>query len=246
MKRSTQRFALACASTAAVACLLIATARVNADVTISDTEFNNSDWTEQISYNTSPADWTNSVQQYTTGGNPGAFRGQSWTYTNVDGAASATFATTDLDTAQSYDPSTQGAIQTLNFSLDNYIADSMGGSTLKAIAIDAAIEQGGNIYAAGYTIPSNVTWGNLTWSLTAANFIPLSSSGPALPDFSASGAPLHFGYYDSLGIGPGFSPYSLFHAVDNFSVNVVSAVPEPADTLLLAAIPLLMRRRRRA
>ncbi|HEY1685920.1 MAG TPA: hypothetical protein VGG19_14240, partial [Tepidisphaeraceae bacterium] len=88
MKRLTrsQRLALMCASSAAIALLFGVSSQSHAQtVTINDTEFNNSDWTEQVSYDDAPADWTYSVQQYTSGGNPDTFRGQTWQYTNNDG-----------------------------------------------------------------------------------------------------------------------------------------------------------------
>ncbi|HEY1685606.1 MAG TPA: dockerin type I repeat-containing protein, partial [Tepidisphaeraceae bacterium] len=141
---------------------------------------------------------------------------------NNDGASSTTLGTTDLYTAQTYDPTTEGGFQSINFHIDDYIADAMNGNSGKVIAFAPVIEQGGYLYDAGLIVSTSNTWTSHSWSAYTSNlFYNYSGSGPTHPDFSSAGAPMTFGYYDSLGIGPSFSPYPLFHAVDNFNVQVV-------------------------
>ncbi len=73
-----------------------------------------------------------------------------------------------------------------------------------------------------------------------AETVPPITTGPH-PDFSATGAPITFGYLTTNGT-PSTS-YTVTGGVDNWSVDV--HVPEPASlsVLALGALPLLRRRR---
>ncbi|HEY1685617.1 MAG TPA: dockerin type I repeat-containing protein [Tepidisphaeraceae bacterium] len=229
MQRNAQKsaakavIAAVCASSAL---LLTARAGWAQSVTISDGTFNDSDWTETVVTNTSPADWTYSVQQYTTGGNPDDFRGQTWTFNGND--SGSTLGTFDAYAAQPYNPATQGSIQYLNYNIDDYIADVMGGTNSRVIFLVPALEQNGTVYDAGAIVTSSPTWetnGGLAgiWSdYDASVFNVISGSGAAHPNFSATGAPITFGYYDQL--SDSNSSYQLFHAVDNFAVQAVHKV----------------------
>jgi hypothetical protein len=88
---------------------------------------------------------------------------------------------------------------------------------------------------------SSGAWTNFSQTYTAADFglaTPnpngngeLGPGGPS-PDFSATGAPLHFGFASYADAPPGQpgGPFSYTFGVDNYSLTLhtTPAVPEPA------------------
>jgi hypothetical protein len=229
-KRSkiTQRGFRALASSVGGAALILGCAAgLRADaVSISDQTLADSDWNETIVTNTVPAAWTTTVQQYADGGNPGSFRGQAWNWSPTD---TSFLATVDAFNKTAYNPSSQGAIGSVDFNIDDYIADVKDGTNGRVIGFEPALVQGDSIYSApsSYLVTSSTQWHTNTWNgLSAAAFAKLTGSGSNSPDFSASGAPITFGYYSSLTVG-GADPYQLFHGVDNFNVAVNQAISTP-------------------
>jgi hypothetical protein len=88
-----------------------------------------------------------------------------------------------------------------------------------------AVFQSGTFYQSALVDSVNTTWLNLSGSaLTANDFSKVTGPGGTHPDFSATAAPLEFGYIDGSGIGPG--SVTITNGVDNFSVTI-SNVPEP-------------------
>jgi len=123
--------------------------------------------------------------------------------------------------ASTYDPATQGAVYAIDYSEDCIdLPPGYPGSTLSSLVI----EQGGRRFL------SNTSDGCLatTWrtgadraSLAPGDFRlfdgPACAAGETCPDFSASAAPMRFGYWRISFGGPGGS---IAHGIDNWKVTV--------------------------
>src|SRR5262249_55714009 len=158
-------------------------ALMNSAVTFFDGEFAPADW--QLETVTSGGGGTVSVAQQTTGGDPGAFRqvtdnvGSGPDYSIIDGYHWRVGAT--------YDPSTQGAISTIDYSEDAILFSGGGDGEGSGVAI----KQAGVIYYAGYHVTPESTWTHHAYAgLTADDF----AQGGNRPDFSSNGAPIQFGF----------------------------------------------------
>lgn len=135
--------------------------------------------------------------------------------------------------AFTYDPSVGGPLTDLSFSIDSRYEDYLQ-------AIGFVVEQGGNFWVVGYWI-NTPSWTTYTLANPAnTDFAPLSTSQPPLPDFSASGAPIHFGFGSANSSAGGWG-YTTLGYYDNFSVNFV---PAPGAMAILALAGVASRRRR--
>lgn len=158
---------------------------------------------------------------------------------------------------QAWDPATQGALDRLDVVLDARGLSS-GFSNGVAGFLRPVVEQGGRIFsvlASDLAVAVGSSFDSLSWQLEDTADWRAADGSAALPDFSAQGAPLHFGYRFGLqttctGNGTCRAVESSL-GVDNFRVDVIpgaaAAVPEPAlPALLLAALGAasLSRRRR--
>ena len=137
-----------------------------------------------------------------------------------------------------YDPSSQGAITSLSFTVDKLLTTSPEVPSTDAIAI--RIQQGGKIYGTAVTAPNffgTTGWRSYSGSgLVATNFLEFDYTtgvlGTGHPDFA--GGPMLFG------LGQLTETFSVIDP--NFTVSVtwdnldieLNTVPEPASMLLLA------------
>ena len=157
-------------------------------------------------------------------GNPG---NELVTHTHINGNCGAIFGfgfRTDILWDPS--PTAQGPITRLNYAEDARLVNGFGGGQ----AIGPAIRQGGNYYR----LPGNATGTNFNWStlslsnISASQFIrvvPFGSCGnesdpSSHPDFSASGAPIEFGFVRANSQIDGQGAYDITAALDNFHVTV--------------------------
>jgi len=116
---------------------------------------------------------------------------------------------------QTYNPSVAGAIDNIDYSEDRIIVDF----TLTAqVGSGFLIEQGGNTFVANLPgLPTSLMWepgalnalepGDFTW-ISGAN-------AGAMPDFSASGGEISFGFLRSSMAG-GLN----VHGIDNWRVTI--------------------------
>ncbi len=205
-------------------------------VTISDTEFNDADWTMIVTRQVGTA--TVSAFQQTAGGNPGSFR---FIFHDMKIAPDAL---TDyhflIDPQRMYDPAATGAITSIDFSLDDIITySSLNGvpltNNVKGQAF--ALMQDGKIY---YLSGHDFTFSNRTWqtisatALTAGDFV---GPGGTHPDFSANGKPISFGLFRSNTSTSG-SELIVESGLDNFIVlvNYLASIGVIQPPTTLAAV----------
>lgn len=140
--------------------------------------------------------------------------------------------------ATTYEPLSQGAITSLQFSL-NYLPLS-GPTGGQGVAI--ALKQGQTIYfSSPIAVGNGSTWMTYAGEVTAASFQRMDGQAGA-PNFSSTGARIRFGfmtYNSASGAGTAFTTSAMY---DNFSVTVV---PGPASAGMLGALGLFASRRRR-
>jgi hypothetical protein len=226
-----------------------------ADQTFSDGTFNDADWTHVKLFDSSPIPRVLTASQSISGGNPGTFQ----LLTQDRGNLGLGYA--HLMAGAIYSPTVSGAIDRLSFSYDvqSFITVPGGGGFA---SFSPLLLQNGTYYTlsidGSITLEDHAQIGSwVHWvhprllppdppGLFAADFIR-SGAGPFHPDFSASGAPIQFGYFtDNLFIETGSGQFAA--GIDNWSVIVTTQpVPEPSILTLLfcGLVPCLIFGRQR-
>ncbi|MFN0012693.1 MAG: hypothetical protein ACKVS8_13730 [Phycisphaerales bacterium] len=176
-----------------------------------------------------------SVSNPAGGGNGGAYRGI--THSSTAGFAQGTVIHTH---ALGWNPSTQGAITTLDMRVD---VNCFNGGTSAAVGFGLVVVQGGSVFfGPTFTALSFSGWRTdlQATGLTAASF---NSAIATNPDFTAGGSAIAFGFFSSNGTASGV-PIASTSGADNFAV-VLDVVPAPGAAALLAAAGMVSVRRRR-
>ncbi len=185
-----------------------------------------------------------SGQRSATGGNPDATMIHSIQH---DGSNNLGFGRVgSFHQVHTYNPSVSGAISSVNFSADYYLDTS---NLLNGQNIWFAVLQGGKTYynwdlhnfsphqwlSANATMQANVAQTVLDWQDGGVTF--------EVPDFSASGAEMKFGFITAYNLENGAA---LSQRIDNFTVRT-TPVPEPATLAVLGmgAAALASKRRKR-
>jgi hypothetical protein len=137
-----------------------------------------------------------------------------------------------LETLFTYNPSTQGAISSINASVDKNFSTTEGGAGI-GNTFRPLIEQDGNIYLAaiqGSTVTGPTTTGYLSFSgtgLTASDFLIFNFTtgvfGTANPNFA--GDPIVLGLGQNINLAANTTNFADY---DNLSITLNSAVPEPS------------------
>ena len=222
--------------------------RAYAQVLVSDGTFNDSDWTLlSLSPDSSPAA-SGSFSQVTSGGNPGDYQQITASQNSYDPNETVVYGGTPsytkniyvavLNTAQTYTPSTQGALSALTFSGDFKSSDT------EDAVVEFFLEQNGIVYdyekPIGFFQPNEgpqlpgiytATWTNFSQTLSASSFIAFGNSSEH-PDFSSTGAPIEFGSGVDVEqtSSESSSSDSEYYSLDNFEIQ---AAPEPSMWMLL-------------
>jgi len=152
-----------------------------------------------------------------SGGNPGPFR--KMTFQVPAGSGSARVFYSSLPST--YDPAAQGAVYVIDYGEDCIdLPPANPGSTQSSLVI----EQGGRRFLSNtFDGCNSSTWraGMGRASLAPGDFRlfdgPACAAGETCPDFSASAAPMRFGYWRISFGGPGGS---IAHGIDNWKVTV--------------------------
>jgi hypothetical protein len=198
-----------------------------------DGDFDPADWSFQLFDFHTGGDATPS--QAPSGGNPGSFQQVAYT-TNAatdpgDNAAVYVFHSFD---AAVVDPSVDGAIASVDYLWD--VSAIAGGGTFSG----PALQQGGNVYVSAGLL--ELTGTSTQWrSVSRAGVLEVNYGliqdgleiDPAQdPDFSASGAPITFGFFSAFAGALGGPAAAASAGFDNWSVDV-HLVPEPGPFALL-------------
>ncbi len=190
-------------------------------LSISDGTFNSGDWTDELILDSSgSASYT--VSQLSVGGNPSAYREtvHSWPMGSNIGVA-------HLQANATYDPSDQGPLLSVGFSMDLFNEDE--GIPSDLVAYDFLVRQGSTYYASsGTSISDTSVWTPFSATgLVPSDFAKIAGPGPDNPDFSISGSELQFGYLSRNSSVGSFPP--LASGIDNWSVSgEADALPVPA------------------
>ena len=194
-------------------------------ITIFDGTFVDSNWTHTKVFDDTGGGATFTTAQVASGGNPGAYQGGSHTW-----GPGSIYVAHVYTGGGSYDPSIQGAISSLDFSHDFEV------SSTGHVATALLLEQSGIFFIAPSAPPYfdfvGASWTSASGNFAAADFKALTSSGivQGTPDFSATAAPIEFGYATLNTTS--FTGRVTTWGIDNYSVTV-NAVPEPSALALV-------------
>ena len=172
-----------------------------------------------------------SATQVAAGGNPGEYRRQ---VNNYGGPGS--IVTAHLNSSAIYDPSTQGALIQVDGNFDLYLFD---GGNSQAVAYGVVLLQSGVYYLSGDRLALSASWTVFPpLGLQESSLFEVGGGG-AHPDFSATGAPMQFGYYVSNSTS-GAGPTQTDSGIDNWSLDLLSAPPQGVPVLGPLAIGTLI------
>lgn len=194
---------------------------------ISDSDFNDADWTSFV-YFQDGAGGTISGSQTVSAGNPAPAYDVDLT---INPAPSSSVYAFHRYEPATYDPTVEGALVGLDVAIEGQIPSTAG--TPQTLRF--GIEQNGVVYETFFAALVNLAaFTNIALvDLDSADFFGRDVGGGAQPllDFSATAAPMSFGFVTLAGTGA--SPFGITaRAVyDNFSVS--TAVPEPQTGALL-------------
>ncbi len=204
----------------------ISTGALSADViTVADSTFLLANWSSNVEFSSNGASESNEHRM--AGGNPDEFR---FMMHDLD-PGPAQISVSHMFLGATYNPSVQGAIESIDYSEDQIEFDPpFSGAAIGALP---ALFQDGQIF-----VGPDITFNNLTWQTTALNGLTASdfSAGVLNPDFSLSGGQITFGFVRSNS-NTGSSGRATQHGIDNWSFTLhTTAIPEPASGGLLCMI----------
>jgi len=217
--------------------LVLMSAPAFANVTFTDGTFNLANYTSSPVF-TSPGT-TLTFDQCASCGDP---LGLQFIATFSPGAGE-TAAVGLANTTFSYDPATQGAILSINASINKNLYDGYPFPTVAGNTFRPLIEQDGNFYIAGIPGPGVTTPGSTGYNtisgagLVASDFLEYdfttASFVAAIPNFA--GDPMLLGLAQIFGSGTTGVSYTSEADYDPLRLTIVNAVPEPASIFLLGA-----------
>jgi hypothetical protein len=200
---------------------LVATARLAVSATpgivFSDGQFLASPWQAAPAIVAGYPSFAHSEEQVLTDGHPDAFRRMTAQVAPGSGVSNVSH----LRLASTYDPAVQGAIRAIDYAEDCIQLDATEFGYVESTLF---IEQLGRRYfggdSAGKCVRSAWT-GSALYSLGERDFHLFDGApcgpGESCPDFSATGAPLRFGY---LRRSYGAQGEYVMHGIDNWKVTV--------------------------
>ena len=220
-------------TTLALLSLLLLAGRVDAAPPFTDGDFMPTDWEIVVfSFRSSggafPGGAVTASQE--PGGYPGTLRKVNDSIIAAPSASeySSTWGV-HLRSGAVWDPMTQGPIGTLDYDEDALLFAPNGDGQLTGLAI----RQGGVVYVHPVGVTPDVAWTHKRKAgITAANLYELNGTGQVFtshPDFSASGAPIQFGFLRANSNGNGGSAYTLSGAIDNWQVRVNLTCTSPSE-----------------
>ncbi len=228
------------AAAAAITVMTLSASVAIASVTYTDGTFTNSNWGFET-FVAGSGGGSGSATQSAATGNPGSARRVTLTTGPQVGDGIYALSRFGTTVATRYEPATQGAITSLDFSIDaRFVTGTFTGA---GQAVYLGAKQGTTIFG----VYMGVTGSTGLWTtLATTNFSPalfVHLSGPVTTfDTTASGAPIRFGFINANGNGG--SPYTTTVDYDNFNL-VVNNVPSPGILAGASVAGIMSVRRRR-
>lgn len=194
-----------------------------APVVYADGEFAAGDWQARATFDPAGATLAWATSHPASGGNPGAYLALSYTLPAPGGRLRVFHSSAKAI----YDPAHQGALYVIDFAIDcTRISWEGSGQTPRAWL---AMVQGGRRYAVPEPAIEVTTtcigfWQGVSTmrSVGAADFVlvdgPACAAGSACPDFSASGAPIQFGFESELDVRDSAVNVAAVQGFDNWRV----------------------------
>lgn len=186
-------------------------------IVFSDGQFLTGQWQAAPAIVAGYPTFAHSEEQVLSGGHPDAFRRMNVQVAPGSGLSSVSH----LWLSSTYDPAVQGAIRTVDYAEDCIEFDA---GEFTYVESGAFIEQLGRRYFSSRSPLqcSKSGWTHVAlYSLSDRDFVlfdgPVCGPSEACPDFSASGAPLRFGYRKTTFGAPGDSAQ---HGIDNWKITV--------------------------
>ncbi|MEO5786388.1 MAG: hypothetical protein ABIS17_12880 [Casimicrobiaceae bacterium] len=215
-----------------------------AQASVSDSTFLDTNWT--LTTFTSGNGGSVVAGQVASGGNPGAFRNVTDNLNAAPSGSQTIVLGASIYTPFTYAPATSGAIASLSYSED---AACTSGCFGNGQSTGPALLQNGNIYILSsstvITGPGTTFVNHSLSALTAADFGLVNVTTTAIfdntqhPNFSATGAPIQFGFFRANGTGINGGGYSLAAGIDNWQIVIAAAAPPPPTSNPAASIPTL-------
>jgi hypothetical protein len=183
-----------------------------------DDTFNDSDWTLSSELQSGPNTFTVTPQQLSIGGDPDAYRQLSFTWGNGTGVFVYNLSNFV------YDPSTQGAIESIGFSYSVMGSSPASGGVF---GDGLLLEQDGSFFVGSFT---GVSY-NIGWQTKSVPNVPgFPSFDGSILDLSESGSPIRFGYLRTSTQSGGF--FTTTNGIDNYSVTVnIQETPNVSEPL---------------
>jgi hypothetical protein len=190
-------------------------------VVFADGEFDAADWSSNAIAEPAQNGPSHSEERSTTGGLHGAFRRMVHTMT----AGPSSLRVFNSKVSAVYDPQALGAIHAIDHGED--CSRLSASSSAFEVASYPTIEQAGRRFVSSRGRGCLALWVNNfspVPSLRASDFVqldgPACGSGLSCPDFSASGAPLRFGFERRVGLLAGVPAGTIQHGIDNWKISV--------------------------
>jgi hypothetical protein len=187
-----------------------------AEVSFTDSTFDDTNWT--LTVFTQNAGGSLTASQQNTGGNPG----QCMHIINsvpVGGGDLGFLARAGAI----YDPGSQGAIEAIHYSEHAIMFTEF----LNGMRTGPALFQGGKVFVYDVLRTPETNWTQkAAFNLVASNFAHVDAAFPSLedtsthPDFSATAPPMQFGFFRANG-----NPGVRDGGIDNWTVQVIQASP---------------------
>jgi len=177
-------------------------------VILEDTEFEMSDWSAAVLAAPPPSGPAVTVSQQ-LGYRRIVYEVPSW-------PTSVRIPVLHASLRSTYDPAVQGAILVVDYRQACIAPEGANPSFLYARLM---LEQGGRTFIAAGSQLCNAEWAPSSLYAQRADEFVLLDGAPGSPDFSASGAPIRFGFITQAEIAPSVGK-ALSQGVDNWKVTV--------------------------
>jgi hypothetical protein len=203
-----------------------------ADVLFSDGTFNLANYSQTI-FNLNPSAASITVTQCASCGNPGSALDLNYNI-NAGAGTNVVTITGEINKSWTYDPSTQGAILGLDFSVDKFVHTPAVNSVNTGIPL---LLQNGNYYLDFVFGPTpkdqfnSISASNLqAGDFSLIDFSNGAINGTSHPDFTSAGGPIGLGTAVRFQGLPFIGSFTSEVRLDNLNMSIV---PEPNSAALV-------------